>query len=61
MTAPVGQYHSIEAEAERLDTSVRHIRGLIQDGKIPHVKVGRLLRFDPVAVDEWLDARGGAR
>jgi len=44
------------AVAERLSTSVRHIRRLVQERRIPVVRVGRLIRFDPVDIDAWLDA-----
>lgn len=45
----------IDAVAEQLCTSVRHIRRLVQERRIPVVRVGRLVRFDPVDVDAWLD------
>lgn len=45
----------IDAVAEQLCTSVRHIRRLVQERRIPVVWVGRLVRFDPVDVDAWLD------
>jgi excisionase family DNA binding protein len=45
----------IAAVAERLSTSVRHIRRLVQERRIPVVRVGRLVRFDPVDIDAWLD------
>jgi excisionase family DNA binding protein len=46
----------IAAAAERLSTSVRHVRRLVQERRIPVVRVGRLVRFDPVDIDAWLDA-----
>jgi excisionase family DNA binding protein len=45
----------IDAVAEQLCTSVRHIRRLVQERRIPVVRVRRLVRFDPVDVDAWLD------
>ncbi len=45
----------IDAVAEQLCTSVRHIRRLVQERRIPVVRVGRLVRFDPVDIDAWLD------
>ena len=56
--APVGdrrQLLDIAAVAEQLGTSVRHIRRLVQERRIPVVRVGRLIRFDPVDIDAWLD------
>lgn len=41
--------------AKRLGTSQRHIRRLIADRRIPYVKVGRLVRFDPDEIAAWLD------
>lgn len=46
----------IDNVAEQLSTSVRHIRRLVQERRIPVVRVGRLIRFDPVDIDAWLDA-----
>ena len=38
-----------------LGTSPRHIRRLIADHRIPYLKVGRLVRFDPADIRDWLD------
>ena len=32
----------------------RHVRRLVAERRIPYLKWGHLLRFDPVAIDEWL-------
>lgn len=48
------QLLDIDAVAELLSTSVRHIRRLVQERRIPVVRVGRLVRFDPVDIDAWL-------
>jgi excisionase family DNA binding protein len=45
----------IDAVAEQLCTTVRHIRRLVQERRIPVVRVGRLVRFDPVDIEAWLD------
>ena len=45
----------IDAVAELLNTSVRHIRRLVHEHRIPVVRVGRLIRFDPLDLDAWLD------
>ena len=50
------QLLDIDAVAEQLNTSVRHIRRLVHEHRIPVVRVGRLIRFDPVDIDAWLDA-----
>ena len=32
------------------------MRALIADRKIAYIKVGRLIRFDPKSLDEWIEA-----
>ena len=44
----------IEAVAARLGVSVRHVRRLVAKRRIPYVKWGHLLRFDPVDIEAWL-------
>jgi excisionase family DNA binding protein len=41
--------------AEHLGVSVRHVRRLVYERRIPYVKWGHLLRFDPTAIAEWLE------
>lgn len=41
--------------AHRLGTTERHIRRLVFERRIPYVKVGRLVRFEPRAIERWLD------
>ena len=41
--------------AERLAVNERHVRRLVAERRIPFIKWGHLLRFDPVEIDEWLD------
>ena len=48
----------VEAVAERLGVQVRHVRRLVAERRIPFLKWGHLLRFDPDEVEAWLD---GAR
>jgi excisionase family DNA binding protein len=40
--------------AEWLGVGERHVRRLISERRIPYVKWGHYIRFDPVQVDEWL-------
>ena len=47
----------IKEAAERLGTTERHMRALIANRKIAYIKVGRLIRFDPSALDEWIEAQ----
>jgi excisionase family DNA binding protein len=39
-----------------LNDSVRHLRRLVCEERIPHIKVGHFVRFDPVEIAEWLKA-----
>lgn len=42
--------------AERLGVNQRHIRRLVAERRIPFIKWGHLIRFDPVQIREWIDA-----
>ncbi len=46
---------NIEQVAERLGVSVRHMRRLVAERRIPFVKWGHFLRFDPDEVDRWIE------
>ena len=45
----------IAAVAQRLGVQVRHVRRLVHERRIPYVKWGRLVRFDPAEIEAWLD------
>jgi excisionase family DNA binding protein len=45
---------SIDRVAELLGTSPRHIRRLVAQRRIPHHKVGGLVRFRVEAIERWL-------
>jgi excisionase family DNA binding protein len=45
----------IDDVAESLGVTPRHIQRLVAERRIPFVKVGRFVRFDPAALDVWLD------
>ena len=50
----------LPAVAHRLGVNERHVRRLVSERRIPFLKWGRLLRFDPVEIEAWLDeARRG--
>ena len=61
MPAPIKNRDSlwdIDAVAQRLGVQVRHIRRLVAERRIPYLKWGHLLRFDPAEIETWLnDAR----
>ena len=41
--------------AVALRVTPRHVRRLVAERRIPFVKVGRFVRFDPGELDIWLD------
>ena len=41
--------------AEHLGVTERHVRRLVAERRIPFVKWGHLLRFDPDEIVSWLD------
>ena len=45
---------SIEDVAKHLGVSVRHVRRLVFERRIPYVKWGHLVRFDIDDVNDWL-------
>ena len=52
----------IATVARRLGVGARHVRRLVAERRIPFIKWGHLLRFDPADIDASLDAaREGAR
>jgi len=53
---PLPQLVGIDDLASQLGVSVRHIRRLVSERRIPFHKWGRLLRFDVDEVVAWLDA-----
>jgi excisionase family DNA binding protein len=51
----------LHAVAQRLGVNDRHIRRLVAERRIPYLKWGHLLRFDPADIDQWLDEARHAR
>ncbi len=43
--------------AMRLGVKVRHVRRLVQEKRVPFIKWGHLLRFDPAEIEDWIDGR----
>lgn len=41
--------------ADHLGVEVRHVRRLVAERRIPFIKWGHLLRFDPVEIAAWLE------
>jgi excisionase family DNA binding protein len=42
--------------ARRLGSTPRHVQDLAARGVLPHTKVGKFLRFDPQAIERWIEA-----
>ncbi|MGH9188927.1 MAG: helix-turn-helix domain-containing protein [Acidimicrobiales bacterium] len=45
----------LPALAVRLGVNHRHVRRLVAERRIPFLKWGHLLRFDPAEIDTWLN------
>jgi excisionase family DNA binding protein len=45
----------LPAVAERLGVNHRHVRRLVAERRIPFIKWGHLLRFDPIDIEAWID------
>lgn len=43
-----------------LNDSVRHLRRLVNERRIPYIKVGHFVRFDPEQVHRWLEDNASA-
>ena len=44
-----------EDVAEYLQVTVRHVKGLRADERIPYIKIGRQIRFRRAEIDAWID------
>jgi excisionase family DNA binding protein len=53
----IPQLLTIVQLAERLGTTVRHVRRLVAEKRVPYLKVGKLVRFDPDEIKQWLASR----
>lgn len=51
---PLLKYEDV---ADRVNLSKRHVQRLVHLDLIPHVKIGRAVRFSPDDLDAWLRAR----
>ena len=45
----------IDDLATRLGVTARFVRRLVEERRVPYLKIGRLVRFDPVEVERWID------
>jgi len=51
---PLPHLLDITGVAEHLGVTPRHIRRLVAERRIPFVKWGHLLRFDPADIARWI-------
>jgi excisionase family DNA binding protein len=42
--------------AETLGVTHRHVRRLVAERRVPFLRVGRFIRFDPAQITDWLNA-----
>jgi excisionase family DNA binding protein len=45
----------IATAAAHLGVTVRHVRRLVAEKRIPYIKVGHFVRFDPAEFAAWID------
>jgi excisionase family DNA binding protein len=53
----IPQLLTIDQLAEGLGITVRHVRRLVAEKRVPYLKVGKLVRFDPDEIKQWLASR----
>lgn len=46
---------NIAQVAARLAVTVRHVRRLVSERRIPFIRWGYHLRFDPIEIEAWID------
>lgn len=51
---PLPKLLDVTMVAEHLGVTVRHVRRLVAERRIPYLKWGHLLRFDPDQIAAWL-------
>ena len=49
------QLLDMETVAGWLGTSIRHVRRLVTERRIPYLKIGHFIRFDERDVESWID------
>ena len=57
MTGPavLPQLLTMDQLAERLGVTRRHFRRLVDERRVPFLRVGRFIRFDPAEFADWLN------
>ena len=57
---PVTDLLTEQELADRWRMSIRSIRRMRNAGDLPYVRIGRLVRFDPNDIAEWLERQKGS-
>jgi excisionase family DNA binding protein len=60
-TETVPHLLTIDQLAEQLGITTRHVRRLVAERRVPYLKVGGLVRFDPAEIRSWIDANRHAQ
>ena len=55
--APSASLLGFDAVAEWLGVEVVFVRRLVAERRIPFVKIGKFVRFDPADVSAWIDGQ----
>ncbi len=55
MSSNRSRYVDINGLTEYLGVTVRHIRRLVAEERIPYIKWGSILHFDLDEIDAWID------
>lgn len=53
--APTPQLVDINGAARLLGVPVRHVRRLVAERRVPYIKWGSRLHFDPLELEQWID------
>lgn len=46
--------YTVDQVAEIVGLKRATIYSLVREGKIPHIRLGRAVRFRPASIEEWL-------
>jgi excisionase family DNA binding protein len=57
-TAATGRRRLIDVPALAVELGVtqRFVRRLVAEDRVPFLKIGKFVRFDPRQIDEWVDS-----
>lgn len=54
LTQPTASLLDMDALAARLGVTVRFVRRMVEERRVPYFKLGKLVRFDADEVEAWL-------